>query len=272
MEYLSRVYNSMEATDLTEHAFNYSEKACILLNEYGLPCEPTWFLNSTLALFSLIFLYIVAIIRPKTRGNTILLLGLSDSGKTSLFLKFRLGKLRNTVTSMTVNEDTFFVHSERKAKQPIHFVDFPGFDRLRGESSYQKFLSQASAIIFMIDSVEFRSQKGSIGEFIYGLFVNPTVRKRKIPFLIACNKSELVNAVDVATIKNQIESELNQVRQTQASKPKGQGAEQTEEIFLGVEGTQFKFEQLPNKIQFVECDVVNDNLKPILAFIRKIIP
>uniref|UniRef100_A0A8R7V8D5 Signal recognition particle receptor subunit beta n=1 Tax=Triticum urartu TaxID=4572 RepID=A0A8R7V8D5_TRIUA len=74
--------------------------------------------------------------RPKSsKPNTIVLSGLSGSGKTVLFYQLHDGSShQETVTLMEHNSDTFVLHSEleRQGKiKPVHVIDVPGHARLK---------------------------------------------------------------------------------------------------------------------------------------------
>jgi len=239
----------------------------------GWGCEPYYLYAAILGIiiFLVIALGKVTFARTKKRGNTVILVGLCDSGKTTLFLVLRTGRAGETVTSMTVNEDTFCLYKEPLNGKPVHIVDFPGFHRLRSDL-YKKYINQATGIIFLVDAVEFGSHVSAVGEYLYELFTHPVIQEKKLPMLIACSKSEVATAKSAVAVKKELESELNQVRQTQASKPKAQGGTVSEDVFLGIEGKTFKMEQLPMLVEFAEFSSKSGNIDSVRQFIRKLVP
>ncbi|KAL6199682.1 hypothetical protein ACLB2K_029465 [Fragaria x ananassa] len=93
----------------------------------------------------------------RQKANTILLTGLSGSGKTVLFYQLQDGSShQGTVTSMEPNEGTFVLHSEKSKNgkvKPVHLVDVPGHSHLRPK--LDEFLPQTAGIVFVVDSLEF---------------------------------------------------------------------------------------------------------------------
>ncbi|KAG6398788.1 hypothetical protein SASPL_140258 [Salvia splendens] len=123
-------------------------------------------------------------------SNTIVLTGLSGSGKTVLFYQLRDGSShQGTVTSMEPNEDTFVLHSETTKKgkvKPVHVVDVPGHSRLKPK--LDEFLPLAAGIVFVVDAVEFLPNVRAASEYLYDILTKASVVKRKIPLLLLCNK------------------------------------------------------------------------------------
>ncbi|XP_040954391.1 signal recognition particle receptor subunit beta isoform X4 [Gossypium hirsutum] len=114
---------------------------------------------STLLLFSICLF-------KRTKSNTIVLTGLTGSGKTVLFYVLRDGSShQGTVTSMEPNEGTFVLNSESNKKgkiKSIHLVDVPGHSRLRPK--LDEFLPQAAGIVFVVDAVEFLPSCPSVSD------------------------------------------------------------------------------------------------------------
>ncbi|PIA61872.1 hypothetical protein AQUCO_00200101v1 [Aquilegia coerulea] len=102
-------------------------------------------------------LFLLVRILKRTKSNTIVLAGLSGSGKTILFYQLRDGSShQGTVTSMDPNEDSFVLHSESdkvgKVK-PVHVIDVPGHSRLR--TKLDEYLPQAAGLVFVVDALDF---------------------------------------------------------------------------------------------------------------------
>jgi len=243
------------------------------IRSLGLPVEPHLVLYSAVAVFVSILLLVLLGLRrgPKARGNTVLLLGACNSGKTSLFLRLTEGSpgCRNeTHTSMKENEATF-EHYDGKRKATIHLVDFPGHQRLRPQ--LETFLPAARVIVFLVDSFDFRSEVASVAQYMYDLLVHRVVNAQKIPILVACNKNEMATAKDSEYITHELENELNQIRKNQGTMGDIDGKNDNIHLRLGVKGKDFKFSQLTIPITFVECSVKEGDTKPIEDFIRKYI-
>ncbi|XP_057984963.1 uncharacterized protein LOC110631684 isoform X2 [Hevea brasiliensis] len=125
--------------------------------EYAHQIPPTQlYAAATVLLLTTLFLLIVRLFK-RTKSNTIVLTGLTGSGKTVLFYQLQDGSShQGTVTSMEPNEETFILHSESSKKgkiKPVHLVDVPGHSRLRPK--LDEFLPQAAGIVFVVDALEF---------------------------------------------------------------------------------------------------------------------
>ncbi|WVQ78139.1 hypothetical protein IAT38_000220 [Cryptococcus sp. DSM 104549] len=104
-----------------------------------------------------ILLLVVTFLRPGKKSArrsgpaTVLLVGPSDGGKTSLFTKLVHDVYPQTHTSIVPSATTFSLPSpydDNSAKQ-IRLVDLPGHPRLRDE--LKKYVGEASAVVFVVD-------------------------------------------------------------------------------------------------------------------------
>jgi signal recognition particle receptor subunit beta len=140
------------------------------LGTYSFSCEV-----ASAKVLSLSFLrtcfYWLAVIRVAFRhkvSNTILLVGLSDAGKTTLFYQLRDGSAhQGSVTSMEPNDDEFILHSESTKKvkiKPVHIVDVPGHARLRPK--LDDFLPKTCGLVFVVDALDFMPNLRSAAEYI----------------------------------------------------------------------------------------------------------
>lgn len=125
-------------------------------------------------------------------GDSVLLCGACGAGKTSLFQMLRSGStFEGTVTSMTENEDRFAVEGKVGKKgvvsKQVHVVDLPGHPRLRAK--VDKYAAGAKGVVFLVDAVEFTSQRRAVAEQLFELLSNPVVQKRRLPILLAGGKS-----------------------------------------------------------------------------------
>ncbi|KAJ9677770.1 hypothetical protein PVL29_022639 [Vitis rotundifolia] len=115
---------------------------------------------STIAIFSIRWL------KPR-KSNTIILAGLSGSGKTVLFHQLRDGSShQGTVTSTDTNEATFVLQTDpfwKGKRRLIHLVDVPGQSHLRPKLN--KYLPQAAGLIFLVDGLEFLRHCPAIAEY-----------------------------------------------------------------------------------------------------------
>ncbi|KAK8614279.1 hypothetical protein V6N13_122643 [Hibiscus sabdariffa] len=218
-------------------------------------------LVTTLVLFS------VRLFR-RTKSNTIVLTGLSGSGKSVLYYVLRDGSShQGTVTSMEPNEGTFVLNSENNKKgkiKPVHLVDVPGHSRLRPK--LDDFLPQAAGIVFVVDAVEFLPNCSSVSEYLYDILTRASVVKKKIPVLICCNKSDKVTAHTKDFIRKQLEKEIEKLR---ASRSAISAADISNDFTLGVPGEVFAFSQCRNAVTIVEASGLKGEIAEVEQFIRE---
>lgn len=144
-------------------------------------------------------------------------------------------------------------------------VDFPGHRRLREDLLTA--MPTAGALVYVIDSINIKTEIRSVAQFLYDIFTNQDVNKASIPVLIACNKQDIVTAAGPTEIQSLVEKELEQLRSTRASTPMQEGTQRGEEIFLGIEGEKFKLEHLPMQVTFVDCSAKEGDLDSVKSWI-----
>ncbi|KAK6776309.1 hypothetical protein RDI58_027310 [Solanum bulbocastanum] len=218
-------------------------------------------------LFSFILLLIIRLFK-RTTSNTIVLAGLSGSGKTYLFYQLRDGSAhQGTVTSMEPNEDNFILHSEEDKKgklRPVHVVDVPGHSRLRPK--LDEFLPQAAGVVFVVDSVEFLPNCRPASEYLYEILTKASVVKKKVPVLLLCNKVDKVTAHTAEFIRKQLEKEIDKLR---TSRTAISDADISNEYTLGVPGEPFAFSQCHNRIIVAEASGLTGEISQLEKFIRE---
>lgn len=214
---------------------------------------------------TLLFLSIRLVKRAK--ANTIVLTGLSGSGKTVLFYQLRDGSSHlGTVTSMDPNDGSFILHSETTKNgkfKPVHVVDVPGHSRLR--SKLDEFLPKAAGIVFVVDAVDFLPNCRAASEYLYDILTKASVVKKKIPILILCNKTDKVTAHTKEFIRKQLEKETEKLK---ASRTAISTADIADEFSLGVEGEPFTFSQCQNKVAVGEASGLTGEISQLEQFIR----
>ncbi|XP_068136529.1 signal recognition particle receptor subunit beta [Hyperolius riggenbachi] len=191
--------------------------------------------------------------RSQTSRRAVLLVGLSDSGKTLLLIRLLTGKFRKTQTSITATSVSYRTKSDKGSS--LTLVDIPGHDSLR-----LRFLEQykmaTRALVCVVDSSAFQREVKDVAEFLYQILTDATLLKNFPPILIACNKQDISMAKSAKLIQQQLEKELNTLRVTQSAAPStmdSSGSPATTQ--LGKKGKDFDFSQLPMKVEFLECSV-----------------
>ncbi|OIV94509.1 hypothetical protein TanjilG_25571 [Lupinus angustifolius] len=204
----------------------------------------------------------------RAKANTIVLTGLSGSGKTILFYQLRDGSThQGTVTSMEPNEGTFVLHGETTKKgkiKPVHIVDVPGHSRLRPK--LDEYLPQAAGVVFVVDALDFLPNCRAASEYLYDLLTKGSIVKKKIPLLILCNKTDKVTAHTKEFIRRQLEKEIDKLRTSRSAISE---ADVTNEFTLGVPGEPFSFTQSSNKVTTAEASGLTGEISQLEEFIRE---
>ncbi|TKV95650.1 hypothetical protein SEVIR_9G376300v4 [Setaria viridis] len=215
-----------------------------------------------------ILVLIAASCLKSSKPNTIVLSGLSSSGKTTLFYQLRDGSShQGTLTSMEENNDEFVLNSEKERKgkvRPVHIVDVPGHARLKPK--LDEVLPKAAGIVFVVDAQDFLSSMQAAAEYLYDTLTKASVVKKKVPVLIFCNKTDKVTAHSKEFIKKQLEKEINKLRE---SRNAISSADISDEVKLGVPGEAFNFSQCQNKVTVAEGAGLTGNVSAVEQFIRE---
>ncbi|EGC39588.1 hypothetical protein DICPUDRAFT_147655 [Dictyostelium purpureum] len=195
------------------------------------------------------------------RGNNIIILGLSNSGKTALFLDLTLEKEIATHTSISPNNGVYQVNSK---KLPI--IDVPGNEKIK--ASLPKILQNAGCIIYTIDVTEFIDNATQEAQYLYDILTNESVFSKRIPIMIFINKMDIGSSIDVAEVTSILEKELDDLRKTRGASPTVLGQEDDKkDIYLGNEGSSFQFDQIPNEVTFSKGSATQNECEDIKNFI-----
>ncbi|KAG8640130.1 signal recognition particle receptor subunit beta isoform X2 [Manihot esculenta] len=236
--------------------------------EYAQQIPPNQLYAAAAVLLITTLLLVIVRLFKRTKSNTIMLTGLTGSGKTVLFYQLRDGSShQGTVTSMEPNEGTFILHSESSKKgktKPVHLVDVPGHSRLRPK--LDEFLPQAAGIVFVVDALEFLPNLRAVSEYLYDILTKASVVKRKVPVLICCNKTDKVTAHTKDFIRKQLEKEIEKLR---ASRSGISEADVANEFTLGVHGEVFSFSHCSNKVSIAESSGLTGDISQLEQFIRE---
>ncbi|ORX95157.1 P-loop containing nucleoside triphosphate hydrolase protein [Basidiobolus meristosporus CBS 931.73] len=213
------------------------------------------------------------LLKNAKKNDAFLLLGLADSGKTSLYCDLRFGKVPTTCTSMTENDGYVELKDPSETpltKAPIHIVDVPGHEKLRFK--FADYMPITRGVVFVVDSTTINKFKHSIADYLYDVLSNNHTLRSEISVLVACNKSELLTAFRKEKIQEILESEIDRIRVTRGAAlethDSGDGGNVTE--FLGFEDQKFKFEHLTNLVTFAECSVEKKQTEEIVNWIADV--
>ncbi|XP_076679369.1 signal recognition particle receptor beta [Andrena cerasifolii] len=182
--------------------------------------------------------------RKKSIGNSVLLTGLSDAGKTLIYARLVFSKFVATHTSVKENIADVVINNHS-----LKIVDIPGHERLRYKF-FDQFKLSSKGVVYVIDSVTFQKDIRDVAEFLYTLLSDRAIQRK--PVLILCNKQDQTMAKGSAVIKTLLEKEMNLLRVTRTNQLETTDALATN-LFLGKEGKDFEFSHLDANIEFAEC-------------------
>ncbi|VDO36943.1 unnamed protein product [Haemonchus placei] len=188
----------------------------------------------------------------KSKADTFLLVGLSDSGKTHIFGKIA-NKNNEPVTYTSFQENVLDIDVRG---QHLKVVDFPGAERLRKqlvEKWLKKERSSLRGITFVVDSSSFSKRSRDVAEFLYDVALESG---KKIPILVACNKQDHGLAKSSQVIRLSLEKEMGLINKTRAAaltSTDGSSSHRT----LTDTGANFSWDDLPKPVEFVECCAVD---------------
>ncbi|KDR07565.1 signal recognition particle receptor subunit beta [Zootermopsis nevadensis] len=196
--------------------------------------------------------------RKKTARRSVLLMGLSDSGKTVIYSQLLHKKFVHTHTSVKENSGEY-----NSGNGLLRIVDVPGHERLRAKF-FDEYKGVTRGIIYVIDSVTFQKDIQDVAEFLFTLLSDIVVANNSLPFLILCNKQDQTMAKGCLVIKSLVQKEMNVLRMTKSSQLESTNEAMNNNTFLGKKDKDFEFAHLlPIKVDFAESIAVNvDSEKP----------
>lgn len=182
--------------------------------------------------------------------STILLVGPSGAGKTSLYLEWTGAHARGTVVSMRPN-----VSVNPQFLDGCRLADLPGHEKLLyWWDDYLTEFPFIKEIIFMVDAASGSDTIKGLAGRLYSVL--QTAERRQINVMIALNKFDLFSALSPTKIRSLLEEGLEEIR---SAKMKSIG-DSNEEIdpsdnFLGLDGEKFKFDHLETSVSIIEGSV-----------------
>mmetsp|Transcript_34550 Transcript_34550/g.58524 ORF Transcript_34550/g.58524 Transcript_34550/m.58524 type:complete len:252 (+) Transcript_34550:61-816(+) len=203
-----------------------------------------------------------------SKRDSILIVGPMGSGKTALFYRLVLGEKRDapkTVTSQAPNEDTF---QPGKEGRRLKLVDLPGHDS-QWPAALDR-VQDAVGVIFLMDSS--KPQFNVAGQKLFDMLCDPSVKNNKIPFIIACNKTDLPDANEVEKIEEEL---INDLRDRSEMKDTIEDTEGNVIQKTLVDGTgtadMFEFEQSPCPVEVVKVSLHKKDIGPVLKFCENLV-
>jgi signal recognition particle receptor subunit beta len=187
--------------------------------------------------------------RFQHHGSSLLLCGISNSGKTQLFNCLTSNDNEQTSDSLTIHHGIMtldYLSTDRPVKK-VHVIDLPGYLH-----QYQH-KTTVKGIIFVIDSTSIEKDIEQVSDYLYEILCDRYFRKQRLPLLIFCNKQDLDKKHhDLQSIYQLLEYQLTIKRQISSSS----GNLHRNIGRLGKE--TFEFDDLKDiRIEFVEGSVLN---------------
>lgn len=221
--------------------------------------------------FGFILLLSKIVSKQISKGDTVLILGGIGSGKTSLYYQLFTGKFRETHTSMKENIGTPKLNQTDGPKIPSYrYVDFPGHKSQRTRLS--TYFSQTRAIVFLIDVGDNENYR-STGQYLFSLMTDAILYKKKVPLLIAFNKTDKETDPDNGdwlSCKKKLLEDLEKCRTGALGGISSLGdTDDLSSVELGIPGKKFQFAHSPLPIKFGSVATKISKISPILEFLAQ---
>ena len=80
-------------------------------------------------------------------------------------------------------------------------------------------LQRAKAVVYVVDSVTFATNRKEVAKFLYEILCDEHVQRRGMPIMVACNKCEKLTAHPPDFIRKRLEREIEATRVADAGAP-----------------------------------------------------
>ena len=113
--------------------------------------------------------------------------------------------------------------------------------------------SSVRGIIYVVDSSNIQKQLRDAAEFLFNIISEPAVFAARPRLLVACNKQDVGLAKGAAVVRRELQRELNLLRATHSRSLQGTNdTPVADHVFLGHEGQDFEFQDLPMKVTLLK--------------------
>ncbi|XP_034483455.1 signal recognition particle receptor subunit beta [Drosophila innubila] len=216
-------------------------------------------------LLGFIIVAIFVILRRRSAGRRdFLLTGLSEAGKSAIFMQLVHDKFPETFTSIKEN-----VGEYRSGNSSGRLVDIPGHYRVR-DKCFEIYKRNAKGIIFVVDSVTVQKDIRDVADTLYTILADSATQPCSV--LILCNKQDLTTAKSSQVIKTLLEKELHTVRDTRSRKLQSVGDDEVNKpIILGKPGRDFEFAHISQNVQFFESSAKDNQLNNLTDWIDRML-
>uniref|UniRef100_A0A1L8EFC7 Signal recognition particle receptor subunit beta n=2 Tax=Haematobia irritans TaxID=7368 RepID=A0A1L8EFC7_HAEIR len=213
--------------------------------------------------FVVVALFVIFRKRSSARRD-ILLSGISDAGKSALFMQVLHNRFPETFTSISENIGLY-----KKGNLSARLIDIPGHYRVR-EKSFEKYKRTSKAIAFVVDSVTIQKEIRDVADALYSVLTDSATVPCKV--CIFCNKQDSTTAKSAEVIKSSLEKELNLVRDTRSRKLQSTSDEENNKaVYLGKPGRDFEWSHLQQSITFFEGSAKDGELSDLTNWLEKML-
>ncbi|GJE90776.1 P-loop containing nucleoside triphosphate hydrolase protein [Phanerochaete sordida] len=205
--------------------------------------------------------------KAQSKGNSLLLLGAPDAGKTAILSTLLYKQTLPTHTSMQTNMANVSLPPSNKS---LRIIDVPGHPRIRDQ--FREYMSDAKAVAFVVDASTVSRNGSAVAEHLHHVLNALTsLPPSQAPpvFTIVAHKSDLLKASANATseqlsvnrVRTILERELDKRKASHAGgvgveSLGGEGEESTELGGLECSGGEFKFAEWEGgEVAFVGASV-----------------
>nr|CAG4717908.1 unnamed protein product [Naegleria fowleri] len=208
------------------------------------------------------------------RGNALMVIGLSDSGKTCLFYKLKDGKVVNTHTSVKENYGKFVPKLiQGIPEKEIEVVDIPGHSRVR-QQLINQYLPITKKIVYVLDASDFNASTNA--EFLYDILTNRKLIDQYKPasFTIICNKADIAFYVK-NHMKRELERELTTIHNTKKHQHQSIDEDVNIAPYPLMESKEFSFENwsafrnIPINFEF--CSVTKEKDETFIKMMENVV-
>jgi len=203
------------------------------------------------------------------RGRSILFVGPSESGKTSVFVHLTAGKVVDTVTSTVPNEAEYKGNGVRA---PLVLKDLPGHDRVRNKY-WEANRSGMRGVVCVVDAAGGSKAVREAAEVLYSVLTDSYVNSVKPNILIFANKQDQPTAKGVKILRTLIEREMTTLRLTKSASLQTTGGNTTSSRTLGKMDRDFDFDHMaPIRVEFAEGTGKADNIEltPLVKWLENV--
>lgn len=228
-------------------------------------------LNLSILIAVLVVLFSIVIYWFKTRttskAKSILIVGLSNSGKTTLYCQLVFKKILLTQTSILPNkkEDLKFEKTTTTKEKSFDIVDVPGNDKVR-RRFFDLTKRGAKAILLVVDGSTFQQNQKDVAQFLYEILTDEHCSKANIKVLVACNKQDLDFAKGETLIRTTLEKEIELLRKISSSALKSTNETKqmsnTIQVKSGCEEQAFEFKDL-KYLKFDFKEIISSDLENV---------